>query len=219
MCAISKFQLFVFVFFVIFSVSAQEKDSIPLANSMETVSDTTFVNLKNYSNDFFYDLKYATEDNFLKEAVYDCDECYLRLKTVNALIIASKIFEKDGYKVKLFDCYRSLDVQKKMWKIVNNPSYVANPKTGSIHNRGKAVDLTLVDADGNELDMGTDFDFFGDKAGHNYKRLSKKVLKNRLYLKNTMIRSGFAPLASEWWHYNLNDGREDSVANFNWDCN
>ena len=102
MCAISKFQLFVFVFFVIFSVSAQEKDSIPLANSVETVSDTTFVNLKNYSNDFFYDLKYATEDNFLKEAVYDCDECYLRLKTVNALIIASKIFEKDGYKIKLF---------------------------------------------------------------------------------------------------------------------
>ena len=219
MCAISKFQLFVFVFFVIFSVSAQEKDSIPLANSMETVSDTTFVNLKNYSNDFFYDLKYATEDNFLKEAVYDCDECYLRLKTVNALIIASKIFEKDGYKIKLFDCYRSLDVQKKMWKIVNNPSYVANPKTGSIHNRGKAVDLTLVDVDGNELDMGTDFDFFGDKAGHNYKRLSKKVLKNRLYLKTIMIESGFAPLASEWWHYNLNDGITDPVANFNWNCN
>ena len=197
---------------------AQEKNSQICQKTNEVISDTTFVNLKDYSKNFIYDLKYATKDNFLKEVVYDCAECYLRLKTVKALIIASDLFAKDGYKIKLFDCYRSLDVQKKMWKIVNNPSYVANPKTGSVHNRGKAVDLTLVDAEGNELDMGTAFDSFSPKAGHNYKRLSKTILKNRSYLKNIMIKSGFAPLASEWWHYNLNDGELDKVANFNWDC-
>ena len=197
---------------------AQEKNAQICQKTNEVISDTTFVNLKDYSENFIYDLKYATNDNFLKEAVYDCAECYLRLKTVKALILASEAFEKDGYKIKLFDCYRSLDVQKKMWNIVNNPSYVANPKTGSVHNRGKAVDLTLVDEDGNELDMGTAFDYFGAKAAHNYKRLSKKVLKNRLYLKTVMIKSGFSPLASEWWHYNLNDGTQDPVANFNWEC-
>lgn len=198
--------------------TAQEKDSQQPVKSTEILSDTTFVSLKDYSENFSYDLKYATKDNFLKEIVYDCAECYLRLKTIKALIIASDFFEKDGYKIKLFDCYRSLDVQKKMWKIVNNPSYVANPKTGSVHNRGKAVDLTLVDAEGNDLDMGTAFDSFSPKAGHKYKRLSKTILKNRLYLKNVMIKSGFAPLSSEWWHYNLDDSKQDKVANFNWEC-
>lgn len=200
-------------------MQAQEEDSIKCVPSSQIVTDTSFVNIKNYSDNFIFDLKYATTDNFLKEAVYDCAECYLRLKTIKALITASEEFAKDGYKIKLFDCYRALDVQKKMWKIVNNPTYVANPKTGSVHNRGKAVDLTLVDAKGNELDMGTAFDFFGPKAAHNYKRLSKEILKNRLYLKNTMIKSGFSPLASEWWHYNLNDDAQDPVSNFKWDCN
>ncbi len=215
----SRFQTIIFSILMTLSVSAQEKGSSSRIETVVFVHDTSFVNVKEYSTNFIYDLKYATADNFLKEVVYDCAECYLRLKTVKALIVASELFEKDGYKIKLFDCYRSLDVQRKMWKIVNNPSYVANPKTGSVHNRGKAVDLTVVDAEGDELDMGTGFDFFGSKAGHNYKRLSKKVSKNRLYLKNIMIESGFAPLASEWWHYNLNDGVQDPVANFNWDCN
>lgn len=213
-----KFSILLILILGSFSAEAQEKNSIICEKLTETVSDTTFVNLKDYSDAFIYDLKYATVDNFLKEIVYDCAECYLRLKTVKALLVAAKLVEQDGYKIKLFDCYRSLDVQKKMWKIVNNPSYVANPKTGSVHNRGKAVDLTLVDTDGNELDMGTAFDSFSPKAGHNYKRLSKKILKNRLYLKNIMINSGFSPLASEWWHYNLNDGNLDPVANFNWIC-
>lgn len=219
MSIVKSLQLLFIFSFLNLSVAAQEKSANNCEETSQIIADSSFVNLKNYNNNFIYDLKYATDDNFLKETVYDCAECYLRYKTIKALILASESFEKDGYKIKLFDCYRSLDVQKKMWKIVNNPSYVANPKTGSVHNRGKAVDLTLVDSDGNELDMGTDFDFFGPKSAHNYKRLSKKVLKNRLYLKNIMEKSGFSALASEWWHYNLNDGLQDPVANFNWDCN
>ena len=86
-----------------------------------SVNDSTFVNLKQYSQDFEYDMKYATEDNFLKAKVYDCAECFLRLKTVNALIEANKKFLEKGYKIKIFDCYRPLDIQKKMWKIVANP--------------------------------------------------------------------------------------------------
>ena len=131
------------------------------------LNDSTFVNLKDYSWDFVYDMKYATDDNFLKAKVYDCAECYLRLKTVKALIKANAKFIKKGYKIKLYDCYRPLDIQKKMWAIVSNPIYVANPSKGSIHNRGGAVDISLVDKNGVELNMGTSFDYFGIEASHN----------------------------------------------------
>jgi len=182
------------------------------------VEDTIFVNLKDYSQDFVYDMKYATDDNFLKAKVYDCAECYLRLKTVKALVGANKSFMAQGYRIKLFDCYRPLDIQKRMWKIVSNPKYVADPAKGSIHNRGGAVDLTLVDADGKELDMGTAFDHFGIEASHDYKKLGNQILKNRKLLKETMQRHNFKIFESEWWHYNLSNASADKLSNFKWEC-
>lgn len=182
------------------------------------VDDTTFVNLKNYSNDFVYDMKYATSDNFLKAKVYDCAECFLRLKTVKALIEANDSFMKMGCKIKLFDCYRPLDIQKKMWEIVPNPSYVADPAKGSIHNRGGAVDITLVDANGTALDMGTSFDYFGVEASHNYPNLSPEIKQNRELLKKVMMEKGFNSLDSEWWHYNLKSALNDKVSNAKWSC-
>ncbi|MBS7254813.1 M15 family metallopeptidase [Flavobacterium branchiicola] len=184
----------------------------------QTISDTTFVNLKDYSSDFIYDMKYATEDNFLKAKVYDCAECFLRLKTVQALIAANNDFKKKGFKIKLYDCYRPLSIQKKMWEIVSNPEYVADPKKGSIHNRGGAVDISLVDRNGKEVDMGTAFDFFGSKASHNYTNLSKEVKSNRKFLKKIMIENGFNSFDSEWWHYNLKTGLKDKVSNQKWKC-
>lgn len=182
------------------------------------LNDTVFVNLKEYGKDFFYDMKYATTDNFLKSQVYDCPECYLRLKTVKALMKANQDFVKQGYKIKVYDCYRPLDVQKKMWAIVNNPTYVADPAKGSIHNRGGAVDITLTDYSGNELDMGTAFDHFGPEAAHDYKNLSAEVIANRKLLKTVMQKYGFKTFASEWWHYNLTNASTMAVSNFNWDC-
>lgn len=182
------------------------------------IEDTTFVNLKEYSKDFIYDMKYATDDNFLKAKVYDCAECFLRLKTVKALIEANKDFIKKGYKIKLYDCYRPLSIQQKMWTIVSNPEYVADPKKGSIHNRGGAVDISLVDAKGKELEMGTAFDFFGPEAGHNYTKFSKEILANRKFLKKIMTQNGFNSFDSEWWHYNLKTGLKDPVSNQKWHC-
>lgn len=187
--------------------------------SQTTVDDTTFVNLKDYSEDFAYDMKYSTDDNFLKAKVYDCAECFLRFKTVQALIAANKSFQELGFKIKIFDCYRPLSVQKRMWEIVPNPSYVANPAKGSIHNRGGAVDISLVDENGVAVDFGTDFDFFGKEASHSYKKLSKKIRKNRKFLRKIMEENGFKALESEWWHYNYSGGLQDSVSNFNWECN
>ena len=184
----------------------------------QEISDTTFVNVRDYVTDLVYEMKYATTDNFLKTKVYECDECYLRLKTVKALVDASKCFNRKGYKIKLFDCYRPLNVQKKMWTIVPDPNYVANPVKGSIHNRGGAVDITLVDENGNELDMGTGFDHFGSESAHSYEQFERVILKNRKLLKKIMLRNGFEALDSEWWHYNLEGSRKDKVSNFTWNC-
>lgn len=195
-------------------------DNANLLEAAKTdINDTTFVSLKEYGKDFFYDMKYATDGNFLKAKVYDCPECYLRFKTIKALIKANQAFVQKGYKIKIFDCYRPVDVQKKMWEIVPNPTYVADPSKGSIHNRGGAVDITITDFSGNELDMGTPFDHFGPEASHGYTQLSAEVLANRKLLKDIMIRNGFRSFASEWWHYDLtNASATFKVSNFKWDC-
>ncbi|WP_309608174.1 M15 family metallopeptidase [Flavobacterium sp.] len=198
------------------SISASSQSI--LSNKIE-INDTTFVNLTDYNKDFVLDMKYATTDNFLKAKVYDCQACFLRLKTVKNLIEANKEFNKKGLKIKIFDCYRPLDVQKKMWAIVSDPNYVANPAKGSIHNRGGAVDITLVDKNGKELDMGTIFDFFEPESSHLFKKLPSKVIKNRKLLKKVMLKHHFESFDSEWWHYNLEGSKKDKLSNFNWDCN
>lgn len=178
-----------------------------------------FVRLKDLSPDFVYELKYATPDNFLKQAVYDCGECYLRKSTAEALVKANEAFKQLGYRIKLFDCYRPLSVQKKMWKILPGTHYVANPAKGSKHNRGAAVDLTLVDAEGKELNMGTPFDFFGKEAHHTYTQHSKEVLENRKLLKETLDKYNFKSIYSEWWHYEYRPEMQSKVENFEWQCN
>ena len=205
-------------FLCIVSCKSQTIVSDAKENNSSIINDTTFVNLKDYSLDFVYDMKYATTDNFLKAKVYDCEACFLRLKTVTALVEVNKKFMKKGFKIKIFDCYRPLDIQKKMWKIVSNPEYVANPAKGSVHNRGGAVDITLIDATGKELNMGTSFDFFGIEASHNYPKVSMEVKKNRILIRTLMTSNGFNSFDSEWWHYNLKSGLNDKISNAKWDC-
>lgn len=178
-----------------------------------------FVNIQTLSSDIILDIKYATADNFLKQAVYDCPQCYLRKATAEALVAAQKEFIKRGYSLKLFDCYRPLSVQKKMWKILPGTHYVANPAKGSKHNRGAAVDLTLVDlATGKELDMGTPFDTFSPRAHHTYTQLPKEVLDNRKLLKEVMDKYNFKSIYSEWWHYEYRPEMASAVEDLPWEC-
>lgn len=183
-------------------------------------SSTSFVRLKDLSDEFRYDIRYATTHNFLKQKVYDCAECYVRREVAEALIRANRIFMEQGYRIKFFDCYRPLDVQKKMWEIYPNPNYIGNPyERGSMHNRGGAVDLTLVDMrTGQELDMGTDFDHFGEKAHHTYSGHSEEVQQNRRLLKLVMESEGFIAVRTEWWHYSYQGSANYPVSNFKWDC-
>ena len=215
---ISFFKPFLFVVFIFFTAICNSQNLSTTSEGLEKINDTTFVNLKDYSKDFVYDMKYATDDNFLKSKVYDCAECYLRYKTVKALIAANQKFMKKGFIIKIFDCYRPLDIQKRMWDIVPNPKYVANPSKGSIHNRGGAVDITLVDFEGKELDMGTTFDFFGKEASHDYPDFSKEIKNSRNLLRKIMVKENFNSFDSEWWHYNLKAGLNDKVSNFKWKC-
>ena len=210
--------IYIFCFLCIISCKSQNIGSVSQNKITSIINDTTFVNLKDYSQDFLFDMKYATSDNFLKSKVYDCAACFLRLKTVTALVKVNKKFMKKGLRIKIFDCYRPLDIQKKMWKIVSNPKYVANPVKGSVHNRGGAVDITLVDTTGKELNMGTSFDFFGIEASHNYPDVSLEVKKNRILIKTLMISNGFNSFDSEWWHYNLKSGLNDKISNAKWEC-
>ena len=95
---------------------------------------------------------------------------------------------------------------------------MADPKKGSNHNRGTAVDITLVDSLGVELEMGTDFDYFGNKAHHAYTYLPKQTLENRKLLKSVMESHGFWSITSEWWHYNLNASYKYKVSDFKTEC-
>ena len=182
------------------------------------IKDDQFINIEELSNNFILDMKYATSNNFLKEAVYTCAKCFVRGEVAKALIKAQKDLMRQGYRIKFFDCYRPHSVQKKMWKLVPDPGYVADPKGGSVHNRGAALDITLTDLKGKELDMGTSFDHFGKEAAHSYTNLSAEVKKNRKLLRSTMEKYGFSTIRTEWWHYNFEGGKKYNIADFKWNC-
>lgn len=198
----------------------QESDTgIVAEENIESLPDTAFVVMNKYASSFAYDMKYATEDNFLKQGVYSCDQCLVRKEVADALKKANEAFVSKGYRIKFYDCYRPLDVQKKMWEIYPDSRYVANPnRSGSIHNRGGAVDITLVDLTDQELDMGTGFDHFGKEAHLTYTDLPDTVLSNRRLLKETMEAHGFQSLSSEWWHYTYKSGKKYSLSNFKVEC-
>lgn len=200
------------------TILTKKREPVKKFRSLEGLADSTFVRLADFSDGFAYDLRYATTNNFLEAQVYDCAECYVRVKTVKALLAANAEFRRKGVKIKFYDCYRPNSVQYKMWKIVPNPQYVANPVKGSIHNKGGAVDITLVTLEGEELDMGTDFDFFGKRAYHDNFDLPEEILANRKLLKETMEKHGFWSIRTEWWHYNLQGAHKDPIANFRWTC-
>jgi D-alanyl-D-alanine dipeptidase len=196
----------------------QLQETPSLVPPLESMPDTAFIRLADYSSEFAYDLRYATTNNFMKAQVYDCPQCYTRVKTARALIEANREFMEQGVRIRFFDCYRPNSVQYRMWEIVPNPQYVANPQKGSIHNKGGAVDITLETLEGLPLDMGTDFDFFGKRAYHDNTDLSEEILANRLLLKETMEKHGFWSIRTEWWHYNLRAASNDPVADFKWPC-
>ncbi len=176
-----------------------------------------WLELKSLDRTFVYDIRYATDNNFVHKKMYPCAKCFVRPEVAKILVKIQAELRKKHLRLKLFDCYRPGKVQKELWKIKPDPHYVANPKKGSMHNRGLAVDLTIVDENGKELDMGTPFDYFGEKAYQTYRNLPDTILKNRELLKNLMEKYGMKSIRTEWWHYSYRK-KNYPVEQWIWDC-
>ncbi|NND62433.1 MAG: M15 family metallopeptidase [Flavobacteriaceae bacterium] len=182
--------------------------------SLMSFPQDNLVDLANSNPPFDYEIRYATSNNFIGEVLYDCSVCLLQPEVAEALQQANQYFCEKGYRIKLYDCYRPLDVQKKMWAKVPRPTYVANPYgKGSIHNRGAAVDITLVTIDGCYVDMGTDYDFFGREAHIDNYNFPKEILANRDLLIQGMRKHGFQTVRTEWWHYSFRKNRSFATMN------
>lgn len=163
------------------------------------------VNLKKQIPNLVFDLRYATANNFMHVKLYPTlTTTYLRKMVADSLLKVQQQLNKQGFGLKIFDAYRPYAVTERMWELVQDDRYAADPKKGSGHNRGIAVDVTIIHLKtGKELDMGTSFDNFTDTAHHAFTALPQEILNNRLLLKNTMEQYGFKALATEWWHYYL----------------
>jgi len=161
------------------------------------------VDLRQLDPTLRFDLRYATAHNFLGEMIYPEAVPLLRRKAAKALVAANQFLHKWGLGLQVWDAYRPLAVQRLMWAKVPDRHYVADPaRGGSAHNRGIAVDVTLVTVDGAPLAMPTDFDDFTAAAAHTTRTgLTKEQRFNRAILRLAMKLHGFRPLRSEWWHY------------------
>jgi len=156
------------------------------------------------------DLKYAGADNFMHTALYPpVQTTYLRKAAAVSLLAVQAELKKMSLGIKIWDAYRPYSVTEKMWEPVKDDRYAADPKFGSGHNRGIAVDLTLIDLTTNkELDMGTGFDNFSDTAHWSYTNLPAIILRNRTLLRTVMEKHGFKVLETECWHFYLPDTKK-----------
>jgi len=184
--------------------------------SSEGISEkkNNLVNISEYISEFEYDVRYTTPNNFIGETLYDCEVCLLTQDVAEALVAANNYFCEIGYRIKIHDCYRPLDVQKKMWAKVPRSSYVGNPYgNGSIHNKAAAVDITLVTLEGCYVEMGTDYDFFGRLAHIDNYNLPKETLSNRKLLIDGMRKFGFNTIRTEWWHFSYKQNWRYKIRN------
>jgi D-alanyl-D-alanine dipeptidase len=159
------------------------------------------------------ELRYATPDNFMKEILYPYfAACLLRREAVESLSRVQTALEARGLGLKIYDAYRPLSVQKKMWAKFPVEGYVANPAKGSNHNRGAAVDLTLVDLEtGKELPMPSAYDEFTERAHRDYAGGTPEQTKNRRILEEAMQKENFKGISTEWWHFDYKDAKSYPV--------
>jgi D-alanyl-D-alanine dipeptidase len=168
--------------------------------------------------DVLVELKYATTDNFMGKDVYGClKHAYVQPEVLAKLKKAQAVLAKThpGYRLLIYDAARPLSKQWDLWNTLTKyppeerQKYVADPRQHSIHNYGSAIDLTVADASGKALDMGTPYDFFGELAYPSREKemlasgkLSQKAYQNRLILRDAMVSAGFTRIEFEWWHFN-----------------
>jgi zinc D-Ala-D-Ala dipeptidase len=159
------------------------------------------------SHDVLLDIAYATAANITLRPVYARAACYLNPAAADLLEKAVALARPLGLKLKIFDAFRPSEAQWRLWQARPDPEFLADPRRGSPHSRGAAVDLTLVDHDGAELDMGTGFDAFTPLSHHASIFVSPAAQRNRALLLGLMTAAGWDFYRREWWHYQLFDAR------------
>jgi len=173
-------------------------------------SQVDFGNLVSVRGDrFIVRLRYNSEDNYFHKnfySKYSLSDCYLHRDLYDKILKIIPRLKELKLKLVFWDCYRPLEVQRDLWAYLPNPKYVANPQTGSNHNRAIAVDCTLSDESGKELEFPSVYDDFSDKASHKYKctKAEEKLCQHRELLAKLMKEAGINLYKSEWWHYQLN---------------
>lgn len=170
------------------------------------------VEIKSVDPTILVEMRYATERNGAKAALYPPDfPCLARPEIANRLRLAQKFLRKAGHGLKIWDAYRPAYAQEALWKRQNNRHFVANPTEGrgSLHTWGLAVDVTLVDRNGNEVSMPTDFDVFAQDASGIYRGRDDEVHAHVHLLQYAMMRvGGFQGLSTEWWHFAVRGWRD-----------
>lgn len=165
--------------------------------------DSDLVKITDYIPDALVELRYATEDNFTGQVIYDFAEPYLRYGTVKKLMAVQEDLRELELNMKIWDGFRPVSAQFKMWEVFPDDTYVANPNIGySNHNRGCAVDLTLVDKKGRELEMPSEFDDFTTQADRDYSECTETAAQHAQLLEILMEKHGFKGYYGEWWHFN-----------------
>jgi len=157
--------------------------------------------------DVVLDIVYATPRNFTGAPIYRRAAAYLHPEAAAALQRAIGLARAIGLRLKVYDAFRPTEAQWKMWNHTPDPEFLADPRRGSPHSRGAAVDLTLLTPDGRELDMGTPFDSFRPQSHHAATDVSLEAQKNRFLLLGLMSAAGWDFYRNEWWHYQLFEPR------------
>ena len=163
------------------------------------------VHITGQSHDVMVDLMYAGDNNFTGQVIYDHPLCFLHPEAEAGLRKAIAAARGFGFRLKILDAFRPQEAQEALWAVAPNPDYIADPKKGSNHTRGVAVDLTLIDAQGQALDMGTPVDTMSAASHHFHADHSSAVQVNRMRLLTVMLEAGFVHHPREWWHYQLPD--------------
>lgn len=178
---------------------------------MDPHSDCQLVEITPESHDVLIELAYASSANFTGKPVYRRAVCYMHADAETHLRRAAELAVALGYRLKVFDGFRPSEAQWVLWNHTPDPDFLADPRRGSLHSRGVAVDLTLVDESGADLDMGTPFDAFTPLSYHANTEVSRQAQRNRFILLGLMSAAGWDFNAKEWWHYQLYDGRRYPV--------
>jgi len=181
----------------------------PIVRDPQAPAARELVDLASLQAGFRFDLRYATPDNFVHATLYPVARAYLQRDAAKALVEVQRELAARGLGLKIFDAYRPLSVQQRMWDLIYDERYVSNPAINAgRHTRGTAVDLTLVDRDGRELPMPTPFDDFTERAHRDAKGIDAEAAHDSQLLEEVMSKHGFLPYPFEWWHFDYRDWKQ-----------